>query len=47
MEKLRVAAQDVSRADLEAFSNHLMSLFGPRDDDVAMIALRRSGTAWL
>jgi serine phosphatase RsbU (regulator of sigma subunit)/DNA-binding response OmpR family regulator len=47
MEKLRVAAQDVSGADLEAFSNHLMSLFGPRDDDVAMIALRRSGTAGL
>ena len=25
-----------------AFSNHLMSLFGPREDDVAMIAVRRS-----
>ena len=45
MEKLRLAAQDVSGAHLEAFSNHLMSLFGPREDDVAMIALRRSGTA--
>ncbi|MDQ2812597.1 MAG: SpoIIE family protein phosphatase [Actinomycetota bacterium] len=41
MEKLRVAAQEVSGAHVEAFSNHLMSLFGPREDDVAMIALRR------
>jgi len=40
-EKLRVAAQEVSGADVEAFSNHLMSIFGPREDDVAMIALRR------
>jgi serine phosphatase RsbU (regulator of sigma subunit) len=45
MEKLRLAAHDVGGADLEAFSNHLMSLFGPRDDDVAMIALRRIATA--
>jgi CheY-like chemotaxis protein len=41
LEKLRVAAQEVSGADVEAFSNHLMSIFGPREDDVAMIALRR------
>jgi len=27
----------------EAFSNHLMSIFGPREDDVAMIAVRRTG----
>jgi hypothetical protein len=26
---------------VEAFSNHLMSAFGPREDDVAMIAVRR------
>ncbi len=45
MEKLRLAAQELGGADLEAFSNHLMSLFGPREDDVAMIALRRSGPA--
>jgi CheY-like chemotaxis protein len=43
LEKLRVAALEVSGADVEAFSNHLMSIFGPREDDVAMIALRRSG----
>ena len=41
LEKLRMAAQEVSGADVEAFSNHLMSIFGPREDDVAMIALRR------
>jgi serine phosphatase RsbU (regulator of sigma subunit) len=43
MEKLRLAAIEVSGSDLEAFVNHLMALFGPRDDDVAMIALRRTG----
>jgi hypothetical protein len=42
LEKLRVAAQEVSGADVEAFSNHLMSIFGPREDDVAMIALQRT-----
>ena len=42
LEKLRVAAQEVSGADVEAFANHLMSIFGPREDDVAMIALRRT-----
>jgi CheY-like chemotaxis protein len=42
LEKLRVAAQEVSAAGIEAFSNHLMSIFGPREDDVAMIALRRT-----
>jgi CheY-like chemotaxis protein len=41
LEKLRAAAQEVAGADVEAFSNHLMSTFGPREDDVAMIALRR------
>jgi hypothetical protein len=45
MEKLRLAAQEASGTDLEAFSNHLMSLFGPREDDVAMIAVRRTSTA--
>ena len=42
LEKLRVAAQEVSAADVEAFSNHLMSIFGPREDDVAMVAVRRT-----
>jgi serine phosphatase RsbU (regulator of sigma subunit) len=44
MEKLRLAAREASGTELEAFSNHLMALFGPRDDDVAMIAVRRSAT---
>ena len=42
MEKLRLAAIEAADWDLEAFTNHLMALFGPRADDVAMIALRRS-----
>jgi serine phosphatase RsbU (regulator of sigma subunit)/FixJ family two-component response regulator len=42
LEKLRAAAEEVSGADVEAFSNHLMSIFGPREDDVAMIAIRRT-----
>ncbi len=42
LEKLRVSAQEVSSAEVEAFSNHLMSIFGSREDDVAMIALRRT-----
>jgi CheY-like chemotaxis protein len=41
LEKLRMAAQEVSAADVEAFTNHLMSVFGLREDDVAMIAFRR------
>ena len=41
LEKLRVAAQEASGAGVEAFSNHLMSIFGPREDDVAMVAVRR------
>jgi anti-sigma regulatory factor (Ser/Thr protein kinase) len=42
LEKLRVAAQEAAGADVEAFSNHLMSIFGPREDDVAMVAVRRT-----
>jgi hypothetical protein len=42
MEKLRLAAIEASGWDLEAFANHLMALFGPREDDVAMIAVRRT-----
>jgi CheY-like chemotaxis protein len=44
LEKLRVAAQEAGGADVEAFSNHLMSIFGPREDDVAMVAVRRNRT---
>jgi CheY-like chemotaxis protein len=41
MEKLRVAANEAAGRDVEAFANHVMSLFGPSEDDVAMIAIRR------
>jgi serine phosphatase RsbU (regulator of sigma subunit) len=43
LEILRAAAQEVADADVEAFANHVMSVFGPRADDVAMIVLRRTG----
>jgi hypothetical protein len=42
LEKIRTAAQQAGMSDVEAFSNHLMSVSGPREDDVAMIALRRT-----
>ena len=41
LEKLRVAAEGNSCRDVESFSDHLLSLFGPFEDDVAMIALHR------
>jgi serine phosphatase RsbU (regulator of sigma subunit)/FixJ family two-component response regulator len=41
LETLRAAALEAASLDVEAFSNHLMSVFGSRQDDVAMIALRR------
>jgi serine phosphatase RsbU (regulator of sigma subunit) len=45
LEKLRATAEDAARDGIEAFVNRLMALFGPRDDDVAMIAVRRIGPA--
>jgi DNA-binding response OmpR family regulator len=44
LEKLRAGAAAVAGtagADIESFANHTMSLFGSREDDVAMIAVRR------
>jgi len=41
MEKLRAAAEIADRHDVEAFSNEIISIFGSREDDVAMIVLRR------
>jgi serine phosphatase RsbU (regulator of sigma subunit) len=41
LEKLRVAAEAAATLDVEAFSNGIISLFGLREDDVAMIVLRR------
>jgi serine phosphatase RsbU (regulator of sigma subunit) len=42
LEKLRAAAAEAAGQDVEAFANHAMSLFGPREDDVAMIVVRRT-----
>jgi serine phosphatase RsbU (regulator of sigma subunit)/FixJ family two-component response regulator len=42
LEKLRSAAAETGAADVEAFANHVMSLFGPSEDDVAMIVVRRT-----
>jgi len=45
LEKLRAAAAEATGDDVEAFANKMMSLFGNREDDVAMIVVRRtSGT---
>ena len=43
LEKLRAAALQAAEADVEAFANHVMALFGSREDDVAMIVLHRTG----
>jgi hypothetical protein len=43
LEKLRAAAAEAADADVEAFANQVMALFGNREDDVAMIAVRRTG----
>lgn len=42
LEKLRAAALEISGIEVEAFANHLMSIFGHSEDDLAMIALRRT-----
>jgi DNA-binding response OmpR family regulator len=42
LEKLRAAAAGAAGADTEAFANLLLAPFGPREDDVAMIAVRRA-----
>ncbi len=41
MDRLQEAAAQAADAGLETFCDQLMSLFGPREDDVAMIAIRR------
>jgi serine phosphatase RsbU (regulator of sigma subunit) len=43
LEKLRAAGLRAAAADVEAFANQVMSVFGSREDDVAMLALRRIG----
>jgi len=42
LEKLRAVAAEAADAAVEAFANHVLSLFGNREDDVAMIAVRRT-----
>ena len=41
LEKLRVAAGAAGGHDVESFSNEIISIFGLREDDVAMIVVRR------
>ena len=43
LEKLRAAGAGAADSDVEAFANQVISLFGPSEDDVAMIAVRRTG----
>ncbi|MGH9304745.1 MAG: fused response regulator/phosphatase, partial [Acidimicrobiales bacterium] len=43
LEKLRAAAAEAADADVEAFANHVIALFGTSEDDVALIAVRRTG----
>jgi serine phosphatase RsbU (regulator of sigma subunit)/DNA-binding response OmpR family regulator len=41
LERLRVAALEASDTSLDALNDKILELFGPREDDVALIALRR------
>jgi DNA-binding response OmpR family regulator/serine phosphatase RsbU (regulator of sigma subunit) len=43
LEILRTAASDAAGADVEAFANQMLAAFGPREDDVAMVVLRKTG----
>jgi len=43
LERLRAAGAAAAGANVEAFANQVMSLFGSREDDVALIAVRRTG----
>jgi len=42
LEMLRVAAGDAFGTDVETFANHLLATFGSREDDVALVVLRRA-----
>jgi CheY-like chemotaxis protein len=42
LERLRDAAQGKRDADVDTLADHLLSVFGPREDDVALIVLRRT-----
>ncbi|MCW2933830.1 MAG: response regulator receiver modulated serine phosphatase [Actinomycetia bacterium] len=43
LDQLRTTALQAAGADVEAFANHVMSVFGSGEDDVAMIVVRRTG----
>jgi serine phosphatase RsbU (regulator of sigma subunit) len=43
LETLRTTALEAAGADVEAFANRVLAAFGPHEDDVAMIVLRRAG----
>ncbi|HTX28002.1 MAG TPA: SpoIIE family protein phosphatase [Streptosporangiaceae bacterium] len=43
LDRLRTIALQVAEADVETFANHVMSVFGSGEDDIAMIVLRRTG----
>jgi serine phosphatase RsbU (regulator of sigma subunit) len=42
LERLRRAAEEAGTGDLAAFTDRVLSIFGPREDDVALIVLRRA-----
>jgi CheY-like chemotaxis protein len=42
LERLRLAAQEAGDHNLDAFTDRILDLFGPREDDVALIALHRN-----
>jgi serine phosphatase RsbU (regulator of sigma subunit)/DNA-binding response OmpR family regulator len=42
LDKLRAAAATAADEDVEAFANQVISLFGPKEDDIAVVVLRRT-----
>jgi serine phosphatase RsbU (regulator of sigma subunit) len=42
LERLRLAAQEAGDHNLDGFTDRILDLFGPREDDVALIALHRN-----
>jgi serine phosphatase RsbU (regulator of sigma subunit)/CheY-like chemotaxis protein len=42
MERLRLAAEKAGAEELAAFTDRVLDIFGPREDDVALLVLRRT-----
>jgi serine phosphatase RsbU (regulator of sigma subunit) len=42
LEILRVAGGDAAGTDVETFANRVLATFGSREDDVALVVLRRA-----